>query len=135
MAEVTTAGSLRAETAFGRLVERAVILALAVAFLLAAYTTMGRRAEDTVARADLAAILPLAHAYGLEHGGYDGMTLEALRQAYGPSLETASPVSVEASSAGFCIETTHAGRTWRVTESESAPSLGDCGERARAVSA
>jgi hypothetical protein len=129
MGGATTVASLRPESTVGRLAERVVIVAIAAGFLLALYTTMGRRAEDTVAQGNLAAIRPLAHAYAVDHGSYVGMTLEALEQGYGLQLEPGTSLVIVAKPIGFCLQTTQEGRTWRIGSSEETPALGTCDDR------
>lgn len=109
-----------------RLAERVVVVVIGLALLLTAYAKMGGRADDTVAQGNLAAVLPLVHAYAVDHGGYGGMTLDALRQGYSPSLDTHTYLLVERGAADFCLESTYAGRTWRVNSSQGKPSPGGC---------
>ena len=121
-----TAAALARPSTLGRLAQRVAIVGIGLAFLLTAYGKMGSRAEDTVAQADLSAIVPFVHAYGIEHDGYEGMTLEALRRDYSPSLDDATYTLTVRGADDFCVESTHAGRTWHVTAVAEKPSRGGC---------
>jgi hypothetical protein len=126
MVEPATAATAGHPSTLGRLVQRVLIVGLGLTFLLLAYAKMARPAEDAVAAANLAAALPVVHAYAMEHGDYSGLTLEALARDYSPSLDPHTYVVVDRGATDFCIETTHAGRAWHMTAGDSEPIPGGC---------
>ena len=122
----TTVATLRGPFTIGRFAERVAVCGVAAAFILIAYSKMGERAEDTVAQGNLSAILPVVHAYAVEHGNYTGMTLEALQEGYSADLDVGSYVVIDRGAADFCIESAYAGRTWHISASRNDPSQGSC---------
>jgi Tfp pilus assembly protein PilE len=122
----TTVAPLRSRVSLGPIVERLVVVGVGLALVLTAYAKMGARADETVAQGNLVAVLPLVHEYAVDHGSYAGMTLGALKRVYSSSLDTRSYTLVDRGAADFCIETTYAGRTWRISGSDEQPSPGGC---------
>jgi hypothetical protein len=106
--------------------ERAALIGVAAAFLLLAYAKMEGRAEVAVAQSNLAALLPLIHAYAVEHGGYEGLTVEKLEAVYGARLERGAYEIVDRGDTDYCLQTVQGGKAWHVSASRSEPSPGPC---------
>ncbi len=121
----TTATPARSLTV-GRIAERIVILAIAIAVVLTAYSKMGGEAESAVAQANLAAITPLAHAYAVDQGDYLGMTIRALQQRYDPGLDPTVYTLVDRGPDDFCIASMYSGRTWHTSAMQDEPTAGGC---------
>ena len=121
-----TVATVASTPMLARLAQRVVVVGVGLAFLLVAYGKMGGQADDTVAQGNLAAILPFVHEYALDHGGYAGMTLAALRQGYSLSLDPQDYRVVDQGAGDFCVQSTYAGRTWHVSGSQGKPLPGSC---------
>jgi hypothetical protein len=123
------AASLRPlrRTSLGALAERTVVVALVIAFGAAAYAKVAASAENAAAASALSAALPAVHAYLVDHGSYEGMTLDALRREYGADLPARDYTLVGRGASGFCLESSFAGKAWRVTAETGEPSRGACG--------
>jgi hypothetical protein len=123
--ELATSSSTRVFSPV-RIAERVIIVALGVVLILVMYAKLGGEADASVAKADLATVKPLLHAYAVEHGNYSGMTMRMLQRYYDPSLDTSVYVLYERGPASFCIETTFAKKTWHLSEELSEPASGGC---------
>ena len=107
-----------------RLVERGVVLAIVLVVALTAYFQLRDRAGDSVAKGNLAAIVPFVEDYALRQGDYAGLSMDTLAAELGQ--DASAYVVVDLGPDDFCVESTHAGRTWQVSASSPDPSPGSC---------
>jgi type IV pilus assembly protein PilA len=90
------------------LVVIAVLLAIAVPSMLG----QRNRANDAVASSTVRQAAPSIKAYFQDHATYAGMTVAALQVQYDKSLP-GTLVLANLSDSGYCVQTSHGGRTWR----------------------
>lgn len=83
-----------------------ILLAVAVGFQTGARV----RAGDAAAKSNIDVAVPAMQAYGLDNGGYTGMTLRRLRRTYSRGIRNIRIVS--AGAATYCVRSTVEGRTW-----------------------
>lgn len=87
-----------------------VIIAILVSFGLAFHYGARERASDATARSNLRTATPAFEAYRADNGGYDGMTLAALRSAYSPGIGGIAVVWTATDD--YCVSSTVNGRSW-----------------------
>lgn len=86
-----------------------VIIGILVAISVAAYIGFRDRAADRAAQQILRAALPTVHGYATDNGGFDGMTVAALR-GYDQALRDLTVVSADHDS--YCLSATASTRQW-----------------------
>lgn len=84
----------------------AVLLSVAIGFSQAARV----RAADATAQSNIEVAVPAISAYGLENGGFAGMTLAELQASYAPGIANVTIVSANPTS--YCVASTVEGRSW-----------------------
>ena len=83
-----------------------ILLAVAVGFQTGARV----RAGDAAAKSNIDVAIPALHSYGLDNGGYTGMTLQQLQTSYSRGIQNITIVSAGATT--YCVRSTVEGRTW-----------------------
>lgn len=84
----------------------ATLLAIAIGFNQAARD----RAADASARSNIRVAVPAMSAYGSEHGGFTGMTVNGLRTGYSPGVTNITILSADA--ATYCVTSSVDNHTW-----------------------
>jgi prepilin-type N-terminal cleavage/methylation domain-containing protein len=84
----------------------AVLLSIAIGFQAGARV----RAGDAAAKSNIDVAIPAISAYGLENGGFAGMTLGTLQASYAPGVANVTIVSADSTS--YCVASTVEGRSW-----------------------
>ena len=71
------------------------------------------RSSDTVAKANVRAIVPAIASYYSDHRAYDNMTLGVLAASYDQGIDPSRYSLSGLSSSSFCVSSTLGGQTWR----------------------
>lgn len=84
---------------------------------------LSRQSIETLLRIDVRASIPSIVAYSLDHGSYDGISIELLRKNYEPALS--HDLTVSGKRGSYCAEATFNGIT--VSENAASPlRVGTC---------
>jgi prepilin-type N-terminal cleavage/methylation domain-containing protein len=103
---------LRREDGYTLIELLAVFVIISILSLIAvSFHRLGReQAGDATARTNIRIAIPAFEAYRVDHGSYEGMTMENLQSSYSPGVQGVEILSTAA--AGYCVRSMASGRTW-----------------------
>jgi len=102
-----------------------MMVAILVAIAIPSYVAMRDRSNDSTARAHVRQAGDAVEAYRAERGSYAGMSSAALAR-FDPSLRESSYRLEISGRAGYCVQSSIGGRTWRLEGPAGEISRGDC---------
>jgi prepilin-type N-terminal cleavage/methylation domain-containing protein len=90
-----------------------VIVGILLTVSVVALVGFRGRSNDTVAKANVRAIVPAIESYYSDYHAYDNMTLTELASSYDQGIDSSRYSLSGLTASSFCVSSTLGGQTWR----------------------